>query len=154
MKKLPFERFREKGLYITPFLKKTVTVLSKSRAPLSVAELCSRITEKGKHPLKPTMYRLMTKLAETGLVQEGLFSDEIRRYTLTPEGEHYHHFFCQRCGYAERLPSNICKQVENLARALKSRGNEIFTHTVELEGLCAKCAQKPSYFVAQETSRS
>ncbi len=134
------KKIKEAGFYTTPLIKRIVTLLHKSRSPMSVNELLDRLSKTKLSPNKTTLYRQLTKLAEAGLVQEGLFSDEVRRYCLTLDEDHHHHFVCQECGYAERLPVNVCKQVANLTHALQARGHEVTTHTLDIEGLCKECA--------------
>ena len=140
MEKLDLSILKHEGFYITPLLKKIITVLSKTTTPLSVADILGHMKNTKLTPNKTTVYRLLTKLAEAGLVQESLFTDEVRRYCLTLDKSHHHHFVCQECGYAEELPHTICNQVAVASRELQKRGHEVATHVLDIEGLCKTCA--------------
>lgn len=140
MEKLPFEVLKSEGFYLTTLLRRVITLLHKAKTPLSVPDILEQMRRSTLKPNKTTLYRLLTKLAESALVQESLFTDEVRRYCLTLSKSHHHHFVCQECGYSEELPGDICNQVAIESKKLKDRGFEIISHNMDIEGLCKHCA--------------
>lgn len=140
MEELPFKVLKSEGFYVTPLLRRVVTILHKAKTPLSVGDMLEQMKRSKLKPNKTTLYRLLTKLAEAALVQESLFTDEVRRYCLTLDKSHHHHFICQECGYSEELPKDICDQVAIVSHDLKNRGFEIISHNMDIEGLCKTCA--------------
>lgn len=141
MENTNFNKIRRAGIYVTPLLRKVIKSLSGSHSPMSVAEVLGKFRESKKPPNKATIYRLMTKLAEAGLVQESLFSDEVRRYCLIIDRGPHHHFVCQNCGKATDLPEEICNSFANsVISHLMKMGSEVSVQTIEFEGVCADCS--------------
>ena len=73
-----YKQLREQGVYMTPLLKKILRTLNAAKGPISVNEIIFELRKKGLSPDKTTVYRQMTKLSEVEVVQESLFTDEIR----------------------------------------------------------------------------
>jgi|GEM_PF-1476566 len=138
-----YKQLRDRGVYATSILKAILRTLKSSKGPLSINEIRFELGKKNFQPNKTTLYRQLTKLAEAEVVQESLFTDEIRRYCLLLGRKPHHHFVCQECGYAEHLPEEICNSFEHqIARHLAGKGNEVTVQTIEFEGLCQKCKHK------------
>ena len=143
MKNDAYKNLRQQGIYATRLLKTIVRILKSAKGPLSINEIRFELGKKGFQPNKTTLYRQLTKLSEAEVVQESLFTDEIRRYCLLLGRKPHHHFVCQECGYAEDLPDEICNIFEHqITRYLANRGNKVLVQTIEFEGLCKKCTQR------------
>jgi Fur family ferric uptake transcriptional regulator len=104
----------------------------------SAQEIHARLTAAGTRVGLATVYRNLQAMAADGEV------DVLR----TPEGEcvyracasesHHHHVVCRSCGLTVEVTGDA---VERWAEAVAAaHGFSQVRHTVEVEGLCARCA--------------
>ena len=134
---------KENNIYATKLLKAIIAILNKAKGPLSVNEILFFLNKKAINVDKSTVYRQLTKLSTVEIVQESLFTDEIRRYCLLINKKPHHHFICQNCGYAEILPSEVCNSfAKEIDKYIIKNDNKIFIKIIEFEGLCKKCVKK------------
>lgn len=84
-----------------------------------------------------TVYRTLALLSERGIVHELAHRAGETCYRLCGPG-HHHHLVCSSCHGVEELRG--CDIDPWLARASRPHGFLARSHTLEVYGLCAKCA--------------
>ncbi len=84
-----------------------------------------------------TVYRTLNLLVECGLAQRRQFGEMRHRYEHVLEHEHHDHLVCARCGaIAEFYSPEVERVLNEVSRERKFR---IFSHRLELYGLCTAC---------------
>lgn len=94
-----------------------------------------------------SVYRILTKYAELGIVRKSDFHNEAARYTLctTCEGahshdhshEHEHYFKCTNCLSIESFQDCFISKKE---KELLKKGYRNLSHHIEITGLCPACS--------------
>jgi len=88
-----------------------------------------------------TVYRTLPALAAAGLI------DSVRSQTgevlyRKCAGRHHHHLVCRGCGRAVEVSAAVVEEwADHLASA---HGYAEVTHSIEIFGLCPRCAIRPS----------
>lgn len=141
MKKELEKQLVEKGVYLTSLIKELLEILFKENKPLSVEDVLRKFEKKDLFPNKTSLYRQFSKLTNLGILEETIFSDGIRRYCVTCNGDHHHHFECDKCGYIENIPMDVCGGVLGvISKKLNNSGHVLKTHSFIFRGLCFKCS--------------
>jgi Fur family transcriptional regulator, ferric uptake regulator len=84
-----------------------------------------------------SVYRMLDRLAEQGLVQRIDIGDGIVRYEPAGHGAHHHHLVCGECGKVEPFED---PRLERAIAAVEERsGYSVSGHEVLLRGSCADC---------------
>jgi Fur family ferric uptake transcriptional regulator len=84
-----------------------------------------------------SVYRMLDRLTEQGLVQRIEIGDGIVRYEPAGHGEHHHHLVCGDCGKVEPFEDT---RLEQAIEAVEERsGYSVVGHEVLLRGSCADC---------------
>lgn len=84
-----------------------------------------------------TVYRCLALMAQAGEVDVLLGEDGEARYRACSTG-HHHHLVCRECGHTVEVTAS---PVERWARqTADSHGFVDVSHTVEIQGICRKCA--------------
>ena len=133
------QKLRNEKIRITGLLTAILGILGRAKKPMTITDLTGALKKKSFLPNKTTLYRQMEKLTSVGLLQENIFSDSLKRYCLTEEGIHHHHFYCKKCGRAESLPPSLCGEITAVENYFKRKKFKIFRHNLEIEGLCPNC---------------
>lgn len=129
------ERFRALRLRITNPRKEILGVLSQSVKPLSSDEVFSKM--KAGNDLV-TVYRSLNTMEEAGLLRRYEFGDGVRRYELSQDHDHHHHYIrCRECGSLEAFDG--CDFEGTLARLLAKKGYQMIRHTLDVQALCRAC---------------
>lgn len=129
-------------MYVTPLVRKTIKILKTAKGPLSVTDIIFLLSKKEARPGKATLYRLLTGLAEKEVVQENIFSDETRRYSLVTNNRQQFYFICQSCGRSIELSERNCNLVANSLRTdLEKNGADVITCSIQMEGICGRCGK-------------
>ncbi len=88
-----------------------------------------------------SVYRILSKFEELGLVKKSEFNNEATRYTINEAFGHGHkheHFFkCVQCYTIESFSDCFISKKE---KELESNGYRKLTHHLEITGLCPTCA--------------
>jgi Fur family ferric uptake transcriptional regulator len=88
-----------------------------------------------------SVYRMVDRLAEQGLVQRIDIGDGIVRYEPAHTAEHHHHLVCDACGKVEPFAD---PSLEQAIEAVEERsGFSVVAHEVLLRGLCGDCRDTP-----------
>jgi len=124
-----FAAIRASGNRITEPRRLVVTVLEKTRQPLTIQQIVTRVSAD-----EVSVYRTIALFRSLGLVEEIMDGQGTRRFALV--SEHHHHVVCQRCGYVAHIPCNAGVQLPPLHHPDFS---QIVAHEVTYYGLCCSC---------------
>jgi len=117
-----------------------VSALADADGPRSAAELS--IALGGSVPLS-SLYRTLTVLEESGVVQPHYGTKGLARYELAEWlTGHHHHLVCIECGTVEDVdvPAEYEHQVTSLVEDIARRSSFTPTgHALEIDGLCRDC---------------
>lgn len=143
---------KEGGYRVTEPRRALLRLLSDSREPLSVQEMCTAVnavtgTRKkaaegaaGDDPINlVTVYRFANLLVALGLARRVEFGQGYYRYEREePQtGPHHHHLVCQRCGRIEDFHG--CDIGPLTTRLEAESGFKVERHQLELFGTCPAC---------------
>jgi len=133
------QQVSEAGMRKTRATIEVLKALVDAKGPVSLNELCA---ENG--PLKaeyemPTIFRLMTRLEQQGLVQKLGFRDRAAYYTLRLKNRHHDYLICTDCGNIEALEI-ACPVHELEIDIAKKHGFSEIYHELEFYGKCPSCA--------------
>jgi Fur family transcriptional regulator, ferric uptake regulator len=105
---------------------------------VSAQELHQMLRARGSQVGLATVYRALQTLADDGRV-DVLRSDAGEAvYRRCDQPDHHHHLVCRSCGAAVEISRPAVEAwAEDVARA---HGYVDVTHTVEIFGLCPRCA--------------
>ena len=135
------EKLREAGVRFTGGRRRVVAALDHADGPRSAAELHHDLA--GKVPVS-SVYRTLAVLEEAGVVEPHHGARGITRYEIAEWlAGHHHHLVCMNCGTVEdiELPGQLEVQLEQLVGQVS--GLSSFTasgHSLEVDGLCVRCA--------------
>jgi Fur family transcriptional regulator, ferric uptake regulator len=94
------ERVRGEGLRATPARIAILNVMHAADAPLTHAEVCSKVSSMGID--EATVFRNLNGLAEVGLLRKLELGDHVWRFELVEptqaQGDAHPHFLCVDCG--------------------------------------------------------
>ncbi len=131
-------RCKEAGLRRTRALEDVLHILIEARGPLTLADVAeSPHLRSGAD--RATVYRLLMKLEERGILRRLGLHDRSAYYTMIFPGEHNDYLICTRCGKIQRL--EISCPVEALEHEIaRQSGFKGLYHELEFFGLCPQCA--------------
>ncbi len=111
-----------------------LSVLDKSRRPLSVADLLESL-----HGIdRVTLYRALDAFVQLGIVRQIDFGARAKYFEIN-RGDDHHHITCVKCHKMEDI--DICSMYKLADAALKSSREfkKVLQHTLEFQGICQNC---------------
>ena len=132
-------RLKEHGHRITPKVRAVIELFLERQSVLDPFEVQAWLKKKFKGVGLPTVYRILEKLAERGILLTVASEDRQLRYFICRDiaHDHHHHFICRKCGRVEEV--NLCL-MDEVARYVKRHLKAtVENHFLQIEGLCAKC---------------
>lgn len=129
------ETLRAQGLRVTEPRKAMLAMLVREHGPFSADELHKRMGQTGCDVV--TIYRSLQAMEEVGVVRRCDFGDGVYRYEFNHGEHHHHHIICRVCRSVETLDLCVADSLERMAR---QKGYQKVTHTLEVFGVCPKCA--------------
>jgi Fur family ferric uptake transcriptional regulator len=113
-----------------------LSLLNKSKQPLSVFDLQKVFKTKKFLVNKTTIYRELDFLKSKKVIEEFQLDDGVRRYEIL--SNHHHHTICVRCRKIN------CVELEQELKSQeiqieKNNKFKIISHSLEFYGLCQKC---------------
>jgi len=131
-------RCRDAGLRRTKALEELIATLLESDRPMTLAELASseRLVSQCD---KATVFRLLQRLADKGLVRRLGLHERAAYFTLLVPGRHQDYLICTECGSIEpvQAPCPVHELEEEIRRKTGFKG---LYHELEFFGICPKCA--------------
>ena len=131
------ERCRTAGLRRTKALEEPITTLMENDRPMTLAELAatSRLTDQCD---KATVFRLLRRLAERGVVRRLGLHERAAYFTLLLPGRHCDYLICTGCGSIEAITAPC--PVHELEEEIRHKtGFRNLYHELEFFGLCPRC---------------
>lgn len=132
------DRCRMAGLRRTKALEELVITLLESERPMTLAELAAsdRLADQCD---KATVFRLLQRLAEHGVVRRLGLHERAAYFTLLVPGKHSDYLICTKCGSIEAIQAPC--PVHQLEEEIREKtGYRNLYHELEFFGVCPKCA--------------
>ncbi len=105
--------------------------------PISADEVFKKFDNKSGGMDLVTIYRILKKFEDGGLVSRLEFGDGVARFELILEsGHHHHHVICRSCQRVE--PLHLCDLAPHI-QMVESMGYEQVSHRLDFFGICSKC---------------
>ncbi|GAB4484651.1 MAG: transcriptional repressor [Thermodesulfovibrionales bacterium] len=103
-------------------------------------QLYQRIKDLGIKASRASVYRTLTLLVESGLIEKVTRTEKGTVYEQAYGKKHHDHMICSRCG---RFIEFFSQDLEQLQEAICSRnGFNGISHTLEIRGVCESCSAK------------
>jgi Fur family transcriptional regulator, ferric uptake regulator len=132
------DRCRSAGLRRTKALEELIATLLENQRPMTLAELAGskRLAEQCD---KATVFRLLQRLAEHGVVRRLGLHERAAYFTLLVPGKHSDYLICTSCGSIEAIQAPC--PVHQLEEEIRQKtGFRNLYHELEFFGVCPKCA--------------
>jgi Fur family ferric uptake transcriptional regulator len=100
-------------------------------------EIHEALTARGDRIGLASVYRMVDRLAEQGLLQRIDIGDGIVRYEPAGRADHHHHLVCGDCGKVEPFEDDRLER--ELTRVASRLGYAMDAHDVVLRGACDDC---------------
>ena len=129
----------DRGHKLTTARQEVFSVLQSTEAPLTNAEIIQQLNGVVD---KTSVYRVLELYEAIGVTHRlwnGFKSKSELTDTFSP---HHHHFTCQRCGQVTSFKDEAIEAA--LKRIEQSRGIDIISHLIELNGYCELCRRQPA----------
>jgi len=133
------ERLEAGGLRVTSQRLLVLQILARAEAHLDAEGIYNLAREQGFHVSLATVYRTLSRLKETGLVDQRFFGPEHKReyYEAADKAEHYH-FVCLSCGKVVEV--NTPRIAQARRELAEEYGLVLAAACTCFEGYCAECA--------------
>jgi Fur family transcriptional regulator, ferric uptake regulator len=133
------ERARGEGLRRTRALSDVLSILIQACQPITLGDIAdSKALASGAD--KATVYRLLIKLEQHGLIRRLGLHDRAAYYIINLPGEHHDYLICNGCGCIERL--DLACPVQTLEKTIaKNSGFQRIYHELTFYGQCPDCAK-------------
>jgi Fe2+ or Zn2+ uptake regulation protein len=131
------EQLRANAMRVTEPRKAMLGILTRQHGPFSAEELHQKVKDCGCDVV--TVYRSLQAMEEIGVVRRCDFGDGTYRYEINHGEHHHHHIICRVCRKVEVLDHCMAGKLEKIAGEM---GYSNITHTLEIFGICPKCARR------------
>ena len=132
----------DKGLRATQATKLVLSLMQEAAEALSHEELEQRVLEgdTASKPDRVTLYRILERLCQVGLVRKVSHSDRSWRFALAKQ-EEAGTFECDQCHELTALEQDdkLSEAMALIGSYLKNKGQEAKPSFLSAHGLCAKC---------------
>ena len=130
-----------RGVRLTSLREQVLELVWQSHQPLGAYTLMDMLAKASTRQIAPpTVYRALDFLLEEGLIHR-INSLNAFIGCPSPSQKHQSHFLiCQNCKVAVELDSPQLDQ--NLSNIAAESGFTVFSHNVEINGLCPACKDK------------
>ena len=132
------DRCRAQGMRRTKALEQLVATLMESQRPMTLAELAEseRLSTQCD---KATVFRLLQRLAEKGIVRRLGLHERAAYFTLLLPGRHQDYLICTECGTIETVKAPC--PVHALEDEIREKtGYRNLYHELEFFGTCPSCS--------------
>lgn len=116
-----------------------ISVLEKSKLPLSPLAIFEQIMTGFPKPNLTTVYRNLEMLEKLNLVRRVSIEPTSFSYELTLNRVHHHHIVCRKCAKVAELESVSERFIKEVA---KNTDFKIENHSLEFIGLCKECQKE------------
>jgi Fur family transcriptional regulator, zinc uptake regulator len=130
-----------KGVRLTELRRDVLALILASEAPASAYDLLARLKDSRPGAAPPTVYRALDFLLNHGLVHR---VERLGAFVGCPEPGHHahpvHFLICRICHEAREMEDAALDAA--VVRLAAGAGFAVERATVEIEGVCAGCAQR------------
>lgn len=119
------------GLKCTAQRKRVIEILNAADAPMTAESIYEKSTDIS----LSTVYRIVERLAEKGIVTKNTIRDSDKYYYAMADNKHRHYAICLNCGSMKYV--DICP-----VHDLKIDGFTVTGHKLEIYGYCGDCTGK------------
>lgn len=116
-----------------------ISILSKSKVPISIENIFYKVKEINEGISLSTVYRIMNKLIDLGIVRKSAMDGDTTLYELAGNG-HHHYIICTKCKKMAILDSCPISEIEK--KISEDTGFFITEHSYEIYGECKDCHNK------------
>lgn len=128
----------EHGLRFTDTRREVLSIIAKSRKPITSYDILEKLAKTVKKPQPPIVYRATDFLREHGFVHR---IESLNAFVVCQEG-HQHRgsqfMICDKCGTA--IEAHVCHIPDSIAAQSKKIGFNLQFWNLELHGICRDCA--------------
>ena len=122
----------------TPLQNTVTQIFKETPKPFSVPEIQAQLATLGLTPNKTSLYRLLDKLKQSGLIEEVLLDPKTTYYEI--KTDHHHHFVCHDCNTIECIKDPALEdQIHQFEDRLSSHGLKVQQHQFSFSGSCNRC---------------
>ncbi|MCB1785369.1 MAG: transcriptional repressor [Chromatiaceae bacterium] len=127
-----------RGVRLTPARRRVLELIWQSHRPSGAYDLLERLAADGHRPSPPTVYRALDFLLRQGLVHRVSSRNAFVGCNHPGDDHMAQLFICDRCDVAfEQADGSLNRRIRRNAMDLQFK---IRTQTVEIAGLCPRCA--------------
>ena len=128
---------RKAGFKATPAILSVVSCLQQAKKPLTAQDVGEMVKPKRD---TVTIYRILEKLKEKGIVRHVDFQHGHAHYELNSDD--HHHIICTVCGNIEELET--CFLQDTMKHVIKKSAlfTRLTSHSMEFFGVCRSCDKK------------
>ena len=133
-------RLKERSLKLTAPRKAIAEEVLSRHDHFTAEDLFRTLRRKGKRVARATIYRTITMMVETGIIESHDFGYGFHQYEHIVGHPHHDHFHCLSC---RRIVEFQCPQIERWQDTVaKKLGFVIVRHTHKIYGICRECRKK------------
>jgi len=129
--------FHSLGIKNTPHRRKIMHLLQENPRALSAEQIFIMLQSTDTLISLSTVYRILEKLSQTGIVQKWHLLDEEKVRFSICSSQHQHHFICLRCHAMIELPECPMAFIEKNLH--EQKGIQVTGHQLEVYGYCSRC---------------
>jgi Fur family ferric uptake transcriptional regulator len=131
------EYLRRRGLNVTKERRDVLGEVFASQDHFDAKGLLRRLTARGRHVSRATLYRTLDLLVDAKIVTRLEFGDGEAHFEILHGRSHHDHFLCVRCGrIIEFEDPGIESTLDRLAAEYRFQAEE---HELHVRGLCSRC---------------
>ncbi len=130
------------GIRFTELRREILGLILSANGPVGAYDLLDRLKQTRRGAAPPTIYRGLDFLLARGLIHR---VERLNAFISCPDGERHAHpvqfLICRECGAVEELEETSI--ADAVAEAAGRKGFRPALTTIEVEGICARCAATP-----------
>ncbi|SEI64926.1 Fur family transcriptional regulator, zinc uptake regulator [Allopseudospirillum japonicum] len=133
---------KQQGARLTPTRKRVLELIIDAPCGAKAYDILDKLTQENASARPPTIYRALDFLLAQGLIHR---IESLNAYVACCDPEHAHGYqllICECCGQVTELPAAAVEA--KLYQIAASIDFTLKRHTIELQGICATCAQETS----------
>ena len=132
------KRAKEAGLRQTKALEQVVWALAEAVTPITLKELQELPRLQKTDFDRTTLFRLLNRLCEQGLVRRLGLHQRAAFFTLSVPGGCHDYLICRECGRVDLIDAE-CPVRELEEQVAKKSGYQDLYHELEIYGICPQC---------------
>ncbi|MGB7755188.1 MAG: Fur family transcriptional regulator [Salinisphaera sp.] len=130
----------ERGLRLTAIRRRVLELIWVNHQPTKAYDLLDQINSERGNAAPPTVYRALDFLLEAGLVHKIESQNAFIGCAVNHDRNPPKFFICRECGRAAEIQSTDIDDA--IASEAEQSGFVVDHQTIEVDGLCANCAQR------------